>query len=464
LAAIVPDCYQEFRTIVADGLTFFLRQLPASRLAEVFEQQAQLPADADLPRRLVVFLHACPALHKIGQVLARNRHLDPELRRHLQELEKLEPCTPMAELRPILDRELAPAIERYCIRIAERALAEGSVAVVVPLTWSNSNCTGNSPVNQGVAKLLKPGIAEKLDEDLEILGRLASYLDERQAAYHLPPLAYRELLDEVAELLSHEVQLANEQKYLRQAADQYASQPDVHIPRLLPFCTDAVTAMERVYGHQLTDPLAASAWQRPEQFRATVRALLSTVFFSRQESVLFHGDPHGGNLMVTRDGRLAIIDWSLAGHLTANDQVQMAQILVGAWARDAVRIKSAIADLTDSLGPWPLVDVALAKLTQYSQPGFSWAIDLLDDLAHAGVRFPPRLLLFRKAFLTLQGVLADLCPHRSLETTLMADAMSHFAWEWPLRWCKPPNDRDYATHVSNADLMHVMWQAMNTVL
>jgi ubiquinone biosynthesis protein len=461
LAAIVPDCYQEFRPIVADGLTFFLQQLPASRLAEVFEQQAQLPADVDLPRRLVVFLHACPALHKIGQVLARNRHLDPDLRRHLQELEKLEPRTPMAELRPTLDRELAPAIDRYRIRIAERALAEGSVAVVVPVTWSNSGCTGGSPMQQGVAKLLKPGIAQKLDEDLEILGRLASYLDDRQAAYHLPPLAYRELLDEVAELLSHEVQLANEQTYLRQAADQYANRPDVHIPRLLPFCTDAVTAMERVYGHQLTDPLATSAWQRSEQFHTTVRALLSTVFFSRQESVLFHGDPHGGNLMATRDGRLAIIDWSLAGHLTANDRVQLAQILVGAWARDAARITSAIASLTSSTGCWPVVPEALAKLAWYSQPGFSWAIDLLDALARAGVRFPSRLLLFRKAFLTLQGVLADLCPHCSLETTLMADALSHFAWEWPLRWCKPPSERNYATHMSNADLVHVMWQLLS---
>jgi ubiquinone biosynthesis protein len=83
LAAVVPDCYAEFRPIVADGLTFFLEHLAPSRLAEAFAAQAELPADADLPRRLVVFLHACPALHKIGQVVARNRHLDLELRRHL---------------------------------------------------------------------------------------------------------------------------------------------------------------------------------------------------------------------------------------------------------------------------------------------------------------------------------------------------------------------------------------------
>src|SRR5262249_47328321 len=108
LAAVVPDCYAEFRPVVAEGLTFFLQHLSPPRLAEVFGVQAELPADAGLPRRLVLFLHACPALHKMGQVLARNRHLDPELRRHLQELEALEPRTPDDEWRPVLARELDP--------------------------------------------------------------------------------------------------------------------------------------------------------------------------------------------------------------------------------------------------------------------------------------------------------------------------------------------------------------------
>src|SRR5215469_5322522 len=137
LAAVVPDCYAEFRPVLADGLSFFLEHLSPPRLAEVFEAQAGLPADAGLPRRLVLFLHACPALHKIGQIVARNRHLDPELRRHLQELESLEPHTPFEQLQPILERELAPAAAEYRIRVTERPLAEGSVAVVVPLIWSD---------------------------------------------------------------------------------------------------------------------------------------------------------------------------------------------------------------------------------------------------------------------------------------------------------------------------------------
>jgi ubiquinone biosynthesis protein len=459
LAAVVPDCYAAFRPVVAEGLTFFLRHLSPARLAEAFRAQADLPADADLPRRLVVFLHACPALHKIGQVLARNRHLDPELRRHLQELESLEPRTPAEEWRPALERELAPAAEHYRIRVGERPLAEASVAVVVPLTWADPADGPGAPVRHGAAKMLKPGVAARLDEDLAVLGRLADYLGARWEAYGLPPLAYREILDEVADLLTHEVRLRREQAHLMRAADQFAGQSDVFIPRPLPFCTDALTAMERAFGQKVTDPAALSAWRRPGLFRSAVRALLGRVLFSRDESVIFHGDPHAGNLMATNDGRLAILDWSLAGRLTEEDRVRMSQIVVGGLARDPARVAAAVNGLArPGADEWLIrrqVAAALANMRWYRPPGPTWAMSLLDGLAGAGVRFPPRMLLLRKAFLTLQGVMSDVYAAGSLEAALTAEALSHFAWEWPARWLKAPHDRDYPTHVSTTDLMRV---------
>jgi ubiquinone biosynthesis protein len=276
----------------------------------------------------------------------------------------------------------------------------------------------------------------------------------------LPPLEYRDILDEVAELLRSEVLLRQEQTHLSRAERQFAGQSDVLVPRLLPFCTDALTAMERVYGHKITDRQGLSAWLRPGLFHALVRALLSGVLFSRDESVLFHGDPHAGNLMATTDGRLALLDWSLAGQLTTGDRVQLAQILVGGWARDGGRITGAVAALarpgTDTERIHRHVAAALAGIRWYKPPGLAWVIGLLDALTHAGVRFPRHLLLFRKAFLSLQDVLSDLCPFCSLEATLLAEALAQLAWEWPLRWWKPLDDRGYATHVSSADLLRLL--------
>lgn len=454
LAAVMPDCYAVFRPLVADGLSFFLRHLLPARLAGILRAQAELPADAALERRLVLFLHACPALHKLGQVVARHRHLDPELRRHLQELERLEPQTPAEELVPVLSRELAGA-GAYRIRVAERHLAEGSVAVVVPLTWSDPADGARAPRRRGVAKVLRPGVAGRLAEDLDILARLAGHLEERAAAWGLPPLAYREVLAEVAELLTNEVDLRQEQDHLRRARAQCVRRPDVQVPALLPFCTDALTAMEYVDGGKITD--AQAPGRRWGLFRSAVGALLSDVFFSRDESVLFHGDPHAGNLMAARDGRLAVLDWSLAGRLTADDRARLAQVLLGGWTLDPARVAGAVAGLAcGGAGEDRLrapVAAALAAVCRNGLPGPSWAVGLLDGLARAGIRFPPRLLLFRKAFLTLQGVLADVWPAGSLDATLMADLLVRLAWEGPSRWWRPLDDRDYATHVSTGDLL-----------
>lgn len=65
---------------------------------------------------------------------------------------------------------------------------------------------------------------------------------------------YRDTLESVARLLANEVHLDREQIHLRQATKYYARSPDILIPRLFPFCTPSVAAMQRVEGCKVTDP------------------------------------------------------------------------------------------------------------------------------------------------------------------------------------------------------------------
>ncbi|MDB5330707.1 MAG: hypothetical protein JWP03_1858 [Phycisphaerales bacterium] len=468
LDGLVPERYADYRAIVADGLSFFLQRLSAGRLGEILAAQAGLPAGASASRRLIPLLHACPALHKLGQVIARNAHLDPMLRRQLQRLETMPSQTPAGQVRPILERELGRHMRRYRIRIAERHLAEASVAVIVPMTWSDRADPPGAPRRHAVAKLLKPGVTERLEEDLEILGRLSDYLEERQAAYGLPDLDYHQIFDEVAELLTHEVRFEHEQSHLRAAAKQFSGRTDVQVPALLPFSTSTLTAMERVYGKKVTDTHSLTASRRTGLFHAMVRALLSQVVLSRDPSVLFHGDPHAGNLFATRDGRLAILDWSLAGRLTTADREALSQIIVGGLRMDARAVARAVRNLTGrgtrEVTIRTHVDEAMGQLRGLALPGPTWAMRLLDALALSGARFAPRLLLFRKAFFTLEGVLADVCPECSLEGALIGDVLAALVREWPSRLLRPPLSRDYATHVSSGDLLRIVASAPTALL
>lgn len=459
LRAIVPDCYAEFRPIVADGLTFFLHRLPPHRLTAILAAQAQLPHGADLPQRLVSFLAACPGLHKLGQVLARNRHLDARLRAQLQLLESMEPHTPLARLWLDLDRELHGTRAHYQIVLCAAPLAEGSVAVVIPLTWRSPTDPPDEPPRRGVAKLLKPGIVERMEEDLDILRDLADHLEESQAASGLPDLPYRDVLEDVAELLTHEVHLEREQQHLAGAHTQYGHRGDLRIPALLPFCTPRLTAMEYLEGPKVTAVHSMAPWERAQMFQSLAHGLLLGMLFSPHPSVLFHGDPHAGNLLATPGGKVGVLDWSLAGRLTSSDRLHLVQVLLGAWTLDASRIARAIESLavcSDQATLLNEVNAGLDRIFPFRLPGVTWLAELLDGLARGGVRFPPRLLLFRKAFFTLQGVLRDVCPWSSLEWTAMQATLSQLAKELPARLRSPIGENPYPTRMSNLDLASIV--------
>src|SRR3954467_9844799 len=82
IGALLPAAYARYRRPIVEGLRFFLGRLPGPEIAEILSDQAALPADASAEARLVALAERCPALHKLGQILARDRRLAPELRRH----------------------------------------------------------------------------------------------------------------------------------------------------------------------------------------------------------------------------------------------------------------------------------------------------------------------------------------------------------------------------------------------
>src|SRR6266550_8808269 len=99
------------------------------------------------------------------------------------------------------------------------------------------------------------------------------------------------------------------------AARLYAGEARIQVPQLLPWCTAQMTAMERVRGTHVADArLPPGLCERLAE--SMVTGLLARPFWSRGEEVLIHADPHAGNLVATHDGRLAVLDWSLAARLS----------------------------------------------------------------------------------------------------------------------------------------------------
>jgi len=169
LSPLVPEVYKEYLPVIEDAFTFFLDRLSLKRVAEVLAGQLNLPQDAGMPERLVTLLGQFPTLQKLAQIMARDRRLAPSLRRRLQLLESMEAVTPLSNIKLIIQNELGYRTASR-LQFAARALAEASVAVVVPFCVPAEQKAAK-PI-EGVLKVLKPGIAERLEEELELWSAL----------------------------------------------------------------------------------------------------------------------------------------------------------------------------------------------------------------------------------------------------------------------------------------------------
>jgi len=457
ITPLVPQVYAAYRPLVADAVAFFLDRLAKPRLAAILAEQESLASDATTAQRLTALLFHCPTLHKLGQVIARNQNLDLELRQRLQTLETMPVTTCEQSIRQVIRSELS-GLAPEAMHLGS-ALAEASVSVVIPFTLIGA--APGTP-SDGVLKVLKPGIEAALEEELDIWSDLGHFIDERCAYYKIPPLNYGESLATIRELLASEIKLDHEQIHLAQAAEFYADFTRVQIPALFPFCTPRITAMERVYGIKVTDTAGLSAGRCRRLANTVIDALIARPVWSPKETALFHADPHAGNLFFTTDERLAILDWSLAGHLGKKERIHVMQLMLGAMTLDAKRIAREIAALaqgpTDETAVRAVVDAAMAKLYAGAFPGFRWSQALLDDASFkAGVVFGKELLLYRKSVLTIEGVVEDISCKSSIGRVLPAAALRQFMGELTSRLFAFPGSRNFGTHLSNLDLLSLYW-------
>ena len=435
------------------GLVVFLSGLPEPIQNAILEVQTTLPSTATVSERLGSLGHCCPVLQKLGQVLARNQQLAPELRDQLQKLESAPSTVPLETIQDILSQELGP-LDRRGIVLQPPAIAEASVAVVIPFQE-----TRDGQVREGVFKILKPGVAERLDLELDLLGDVGSHLDEKCHELRIPQLDYRETFEQIRHKLSCEVQLDREQHNLVAAREFFAGDPEVLIPELFDCCTSQVTAMERVNGEKVTEHDLGSDRDKFQLARMVTRALITRPIFSRANSALFHSDPHAGNLIYTDDGRLAILDWSLVGFLDEQERASMGQVLLGAITLHPEKIVSVLEKLSerrevDRLALERVVNDWLRKVRHGQFPGLSWVVGLLDEATRtARLRVAADMLQFRKSLLTLEGVITDLGAEAfCIDEVVAFEFLRQFGRELFQRWFSTPSSRKFATRLSNVDL------------
>src|SRR5262249_51859372 len=237
--------------IVHDSLLYFLDHLSEERLLEKFVAVAFLPPGTDRGGYLLAFAAKTPSLQKVGQILARNKELDQDYRKALQQLENSIQTTPRDELVEFIERETGKeTVAKYQLKFADKILAEASIGAVIQGTFVQP---GESKPQDFVCKVIKPYVLSGLPEELAIFDGLADYFSHHRDFYHIYEVPVSEIFQDIKKSLSNEIEIVQEQRNLQRAWEYYRKDPKIEIPELFPFSNEHLTFMQLVHGVKIAD-------------------------------------------------------------------------------------------------------------------------------------------------------------------------------------------------------------------
>ena len=366
--------------------------------------------DQPLPQRLVEVLGRLgPTYVKVGQLLAtRTDYLPAAYADALRSLQDDVPPFPTARAREVVAAALGRPVEDVFVEFDAAPVAAASLSQV-----HRATLRGGTDV---AVKVQRPGIQDRVEADLALLGWLARRLERRRGATlaFRPTAAVREL----AEYTRRELDFRNEARVAMAVARALADDDGVVVPRVhWDLTTATVLTTDLARGRRLAPraELEAAGLDADRLLQVGARAMLRQIF----DVGLFHADPHPGNLLLLDGNRVCFLDFGLHGRLDRHQRRRMAMVLYALVKGDYETVADQLLHVSERL---PGADVrafraALAELVEgwygRSPADFSVARLLLGQLgvgSRFGIVFPRELMLLARALVHLEASAAVVDP------------------------------------------------------
>jgi predicted unusual protein kinase regulating ubiquinone biosynthesis (AarF/ABC1/UbiB family) len=281
-----------------------------------------LPLDgeqATLPSQLADDLEAMgPTYVKLGQILASRPDLLPQA--YIEALTRLQDkVKPFAyeEVEQIVSSDLGVRISKAYSRFDPVPIAAASLGQVHSAALRDGR--------EVVVKVQRPGMAKHIADDFEVLAQIADFLQTHTEAGRRH--RFTEMLEEFRLSILEEIDYQREAQNLATMADNLAEFELITIPQPVPdFCTRRVLTMDYVQGRKITKlgPIARLEMDGGALAEELFRAYLKQVLVDG----LFHADPHPGNVFLTDDGRIALLDLGMVGRTTPDMQEALLKLLI----------------------------------------------------------------------------------------------------------------------------------------
>src|SRR4051794_6756495 len=371
------------------------------------DSDASMQADAE---RLAAELEELgPTFVKLGQLLSTRADLLPEpyLRALSRLQDKVEPF-PFEEVERIVAGELGVRLSKGFSSFDETPLAAASLGQVHRAALRDGRLVA--------VKVQRPDIRAQIVDDMDAIEQIARFADDHTRTGR--QLGFADMVGEFRHSLMAELDYRKEAHNLETLGRNLARHDRIVVPQpIADYTSSLVLTMEYVPGRNVGSlgPLALMELDGHELADQLFSAYLDQILVDG----FFHADPHPGNVLLTDDGRLALLDLGMVGHVAPEIQDSLVKLLLAVSEGHG----QEVADIAIGLG---------RKLDDYDGDEFrrraamliteNQTLTLVDMQAGAGVggltrisascglRLPPELTMLGKALLNLDEVARALDP------------------------------------------------------
>jgi ubiquinone biosynthesis protein len=361
-----------------------------------------------------------PIFIKFGQAISTRRDLLPkDVADELAKLQDEVPPFPAEEAIAILDAAYGKPVAEVFERFDVEPFAAASIAQV------HTAKLPDGP--EVIVKVLRPGVLEQIERDIEVLRLLAGLADRYwEHGKRLRPL---EIVNEYENTIIDELDLMREAANAAQLKRNFAGSDKLYVPDIYwDFCRPEVLVQERIYGIPISDMDAL------RESGANIQMLAENgveIFFTQVfRHNFFHADMHPGNIFVIATDperpKYAAVDFGIVGTLSPSDQRYLAENFLAFFDRDYHRIaklhlesgwvpegtridqlEMAMRTVCEPIFNKPLAEISFAQVL----------MRLFRVAQRFDVEIQPQMILLHKTLFNIEGLGRQLYPQLDLWKT-----------------------------------------------
>src|SRR6185503_11338184 len=351
-----------------------------------------------------------PTFIKLGQLLStRGDLLPPPYLEALARLQdQVEPFS-IEEVEEIVSSELGGRLSKLFAEFDREPVAAASLAQVHRARMRDGR--------EVVVKVQRPDIRGQIVEDLEALEEAAGFIDAHTDMGRR--YEFSNMLAELRRSLLRELDFQKEASNLMRMGTSMREFENIVVPEPIEdYCTSRVLTMEYISGRKITDisPLRLMEIDgmalSEELFRAYLKQILVKGFF--------HADPHPGNILLTDDDRIALIDLGMVAHVSGRFQESLLRLLLAIsegrgdeTAQIAMKMGEAKPNFDKSDFQHRVANLVArhADTTVEQIDAGQVALEITRIAADCWFRLPAQFTMIAKALLNLDQVVYTLAPN-----------------------------------------------------